>query len=334
MAVPIEKAFKLAATGTYSLGNIANILHDEGFSTKKEKEVSKSHLQVILKRPTYYGYFLHNCELFEGNYEPIISKTLFDIVQDKLEDRSKPKKVEWVREFVRLIRCGNCGCAVTTTLKRKYIKKTKEWKIFIYHHCAHRKGNCEEKPLTHKELKAILFSQVERILLDKETWQLGLEIVRQKYAKEIQNNKNQHFFYSLEQQRIRDKLQRIIDMRTNGELTKEEFIDQKDKILVQLSKFENKTIDVNQSLKTWLELMEDFLNTAFQIQEILEHGKPEQKQKVLAKIGENFILKDEKLTFSFKKPHDVLLQPEMRQEVLLDLDSNQDKRIQSPLSYH
>jgi len=225
-----------------------------------------------------------------------------------------------VREFVRLIRCGNCGCAVTTTIKKKYVKKKKEWKEFIYHHCTHKRNNCKEKPLTDAELKAILFPQVERILIDKETWQLGIALVREKYTKEIKKNKNQHFFYSLEQQRIRDKLQKIIDMRANGELTKDEFLEQKNKVLDQLAQFENKTKDTNQSLKTWLDLIEDFLNTAFQIQEILENGKPEQKQRVLSKVGENFILKDEKLTFSFKKPYDVLLQPEVRQDVLWALD--------------
>jgi site-specific DNA recombinase len=235
---------------------------------------------------------------------------------------------------MRLIRCGTCGCAITTTVKKKFIKKTKEFKYFTYHHCTHRRGNCNEKPVTDEDLKGLLYNLVGETQIDNEVWQLGIQLVREKYKAEVEKNKNRHYYFSHEQQRIRDRIQKLIDMRANEELTKEEFLQQKEKFLNQLASFENKAKDSNQSLKTWLELMEDFFNTAFQARDVIEKGTPEAKQKVLSKIGENFLLKDKILTFSFKKPYDILLKPEYRTNVLLGLDSNQNKRIQSPLSYH
>lgn len=329
----ILKAFQLAATGVYSYGRISEMLYEEGFRTKHGKKVTKSHIEYILHCPTYYGYFLWNGELHEGNFEPIISKALFDLVQEKLNDRSKPKNFAWVKEFMRLIRCGNCGCAITTTTKKKFIKKTKEWKYFTYHHCTHRRGDCNEKPVTDKDLKDLLYNLVAEAQIDKEVWQLGIKLVREKYKAEIDKNKNQHYYFSLEQQKIRDRIQKLIDMRANEELTKEEFLQQKNKLLEQLAGFENKLNDSNHSIKSWLELMEDFFNTAYEARDVVEHGSPEAKQRVLAKIGENFLLKNKMLTFSFKKPYDCLLKPEYRTDVLLSLDSNQNKRIQSPLSY-
>lgn len=330
----IEKSFKLASTGVYSYGRIADLLFEEGFRTNNGKTVGKSHIEQILKNSMYYGYFLWNGELCEGNYEPIISKGLFDLVQEKLHDRSKPVNTKWLHEFTRLIRCGTCGCAVTTTTKKKYIKKSMEWKYFTYHHCTHRRGKCTEKPIKDSELKEMLLDQIEKVSMDKEVWQLGITLIKEKHKGEITKNKNQHFYFSQEQQHIRDKIQKLIDMRANEELTKQEFMQQKSKLLNQLAGYENKVKDSNQSLKTWLELMEDFFNTAFQARDVMENGTPEAKQKVLSKIGENFLLRDKVLTFSFKKPYDVLISASTRTDVLSSLDSNQNRRLQRAPSYH
>ncbi len=330
----ILKAFQLASTGIYSLMQIADILHHDGFLTKKGRNVSKSHIEAILRRPTYYGHFLHNGELFEGNYEEIISKGLFDLVQEKLKDRSKPKVETWQREFVRIMRCGTCSCAITTTIKRKYLKKTKEWKHFVYHHCTHKRNNCKEEALTDRELKDILYKDVGEIVIDKETWQLGLKLVKEKYKDELKKSRNQSDYLHIQKNQVRDKIDRLIEMRANQELTKDEFLEQKEKLLAKLSTYGSKTQDNEQSLKTWLELMEEFFDTAFQLREILENGKPEEKQKILLRVGQNYLIKGKALTFSFKQPFDLLLKPELRKDVLPDLDSNQDERIQSPLSYH
>ena len=330
----IQKAFQLASTGVYSLGYISEALYKEGFRTKKGKKASKSHIDLILRRPTYCGHFLLNGELFEGRYEPLVSKALFEIVQEKLKDRSRPKNINWQKEFVGLMKCGTCGCAITTSIKKKFVKKINDYHTYIFHHCTHRRGNCKEKPMTDYDLKELLTHQVGAIEIDEEAWKLGIEIVREKYKNELEKNKGQHFFYSLEQQRIRDKIQKLIDMRTGEELTKEEFLEQKNDLLKQLSSFESKTNDSNQSLKTWLELMEDFFNTALYIKDMLKSDDAEEKQKILRKIGENFIIKDKKLCFSFKKPYDVLLKPEYRSDLLGRLDSNQNKQLQRLLSYH
>ncbi|GIW60205.1 MAG: hypothetical protein KatS3mg087_1271 [Patescibacteria group bacterium] len=113
-------------------------------------------------------------------------------------------------------------------------------------------------------------------------------------------------------------------MRTDGELTKEEFLEQKNRLMDKLALTTNKVIDNNEAYKTWLELIEDFFNTIFQAKTILEHGTKEEKQIFLTKVGENFLLKDKQLAFTFKKPFDLVLNPLYRQSVLGCLDSNQE----------
>jgi hypothetical protein len=123
-------------------------------------------------------------------------------------------------------------------------------------------------------------------------------------------------------------------MWADGELTRDEFIVQKAKILKDVAGVESRIKDAKLSARNWLELTEEYLNNAFHAQEILLDGTVEEKRKLLLSVGESRILQNRKLQFSFKQPYDILLLPEYRQSMLRDMDSNHDKQIQSLLSYH
>ncbi len=49
----------------------------------------------------------------EGQHEPIIDRTTFDIVQEKVKSRQRPRQTGDFSLFAGLIRCGECGKALT-----------------------------------------------------------------------------------------------------------------------------------------------------------------------------------------------------------------------------
>lgn len=319
----IRKAFELARTGQNSLSTICNFLYNKGLRTKRGKKVSKSHTYLILTNPIYYGYFYHHGELFKGNYEPLLSKREFDEVQEALHDRSKPRQLIWAHEYNGLMRCATCGCAITTTFKHKYYRRTDHNALYTYHHCTHRRGNCDQPPITATLLETQMIKNLERIQIDEEVWQLGLKLLKAKHKQEAEQNIQQLSHLQAQNRTIQTKINRIIDMRADGELTKEEFMEQKEILLNEQARFDSLLSDNRSSARTWLELAEEFLNTAFYIRETMLHGKPEKKKKLIIDVGENLLLNGGNLEFSFKKPYDVLLLPEYRTNVLPRLDSDQ-----------
>jgi hypothetical protein len=114
-------------------------------------------------------------------------------------------------------------------------------------------------------------------------------------------------------------------MRADEELTREEFMTQKAKILEEIADIESRINDTKQSSRSWLELTEEYLNTAFHARDIMLDGSPEEKRMLILSIGENLILENKKLKFSFKQPYDILLLPEYRQSVLASLPSGGTK---------
>jgi len=74
--------------------------------------------------------------------------------------------------------------------------------------------------------------------------------------------------------------------------------------------------DNDYSADSWLELCTKYLNNAFSAREVIESGEFQEKRDLILDVGQNLILKDRKLNFSFKAPYDVLLKPEYRTDVL------------------
>lgn len=93
-------------------------------------------MRRILRNPIYYGHFRYAGELYEGKHKPIISKELFDEVQAVIAKRTHhmPEDQERVpKPFLGLLRCGECGMAITGEMQKGHIyyrctKKSKRQK--------------------------------------------------------------------------------------------------------------------------------------------------------------------------------------------------------------
>lgn len=316
---PILKAiFGLASTGNFSLGYFSDYAEKKGLKTKTGKKLSKSHIHVILKSPTYYGYFYQNSELYKGNYEPLVSKQLWDKVQKALTNRSKPKLTSWESKWNGLAYCGVCGCAVTVTNKTKHYKRTDRTVTYSYAHCTHRRDNCTQPPIPISELQGQIVEAVSQITIDVQAWNLGVKLLKEKHKHETGLNLNQLKHYESEYHLCQERLNKLVDMRADGELTREEFMNQKKNILDDIAKVESHINETKISSRSWLELTEEYLNNAFHARDIILEGTAEEKRRLILSVGENLILQDKKLTFSFKKPYDILLLPEYRANLLRD----------------
>lgn len=313
----ILEAYKMASTAKYSLGYLVNYFYKKGLRTKYGKKVSKSHMYSILTNSLYYGYFSYKGELYKGNYEPIVSKTLFDSVDKALENRSKPKKVSWEKEYNGLVKCPDCGCAVTTTVKVKYYKRTNRTVIYKYLNCTHRRDECSQKPISLSEFEKQLIKNISRIHIDEEVWKLGIELLKERHKDETDKRTNQRTHLQTQFNSLQEKLNRLIDMRANEELSKEEFIIQKELHLKEQARMKSLIDETSDNERNWLELAENFLNTAFYAREIIKNGETEEKRNLIMAVGEDLFLRDKKLEFSFKKPFDILLKPEYRTNGLL-----------------
>ena len=88
----ICKIFELYAAGNFSLDELHRETRRWGLTGRSGKPVPKSSLANILCKPFYYGVMEYKGELFEASHPPLVSKKLFDRVQEVLAQKAKPMK--------------------------------------------------------------------------------------------------------------------------------------------------------------------------------------------------------------------------------------------------
>lgn len=83
----------------------------------------------------------------EGTHEPLVDRTSFDIVQEKLKSRQRPRQGGQPSLFAGLLKCGECGKSLTvryTNAKRpQQIYACKTYNAFGKHHCTQHRVDYE-----------------------------------------------------------------------------------------------------------------------------------------------------------------------------------------------
>ena len=114
----------------------------------------------MLKNPFYYGEFeypIKSGQWYKGCHKPLVSREIFDRVQERLVVPVKSKWGGKQFDFKGVFKCACCGASVIG--EEKYRKR--KWdkpRHHIYYHCIKKIDyNCPEPYLTQEDLiKAIL----------------------------------------------------------------------------------------------------------------------------------------------------------------------------------
>jgi DNA invertase Pin-like site-specific DNA recombinase len=288
----IRKCFELYSTGEYTLKSIKQFLADTKIDSHKGNVLSCSCVQRMLKNPFYYGVFKFNGEIYQGSHEPIISKKLFDSVQQVMNNRGKKKrKRKHEFAFSGLMRCGNCGCLITAETQKGH----------NYYRCTKKKQKCEEKYLREENLVEQMKGIIQKVSLPDD-WVNNMlaEIDKEK---EQAREETKVFVQNLQEEKseVEQKMDKLLDLFIDGKgITPEEYQTKKQKMLNEKLDIEQKIKDFEQMGNNWLEPMRKMIFEAKQAKILLSQGDNQQILTFLKNVGSNFILKDKKFNFCFK----------------------------------
>ncbi len=149
----IAKLFEWYATGGYSLKEIGKLARQAGLRFRKSgSPVITATVHKILRNRIYTGEFSWKGRLYRGSYQPLVSRELYEQVQDILSNRGarRPKRRRHRFAFSGLVSCGHCGCAMTAELQKGR---------YIYYRCTGYRGRCPE-PYTREEVLTAQFAEL------------------------------------------------------------------------------------------------------------------------------------------------------------------------------
>lgn len=143
---------------------------DIRFRTKNGKPLTLSNIYIILKSTFYYGEFEYpkgGGQWYVGKHEPIITKDLYNQVQNKITNEHAVRTQDKEFAFTRMITCGLCGSGVTADEK---FKKLKDGSIarYVYYGCTKFKDkNCPCGYVREEELIEQLANILDVVSLDE-----------------------------------------------------------------------------------------------------------------------------------------------------------------------
>ena len=290
----IKRLFEAYATGNYSLLSLTDLARQWDLTNRKGKKIYTSLIDRILRRPVYYGAVVWNNTFYEGSHKPLITKELFDKVQEILKNNGKRyRKNKSPFIFRGLITCGECGCLITAERQKGH----------HYYHCTKKKKPCsqpskgyvrEEDLALQIKLKLLNIwindKTAKRMLSELDNMTCGSD--QSIIPAQLQN----------ETKKIDLKLDRLLDLCIEETINEREYQEKKEKLIQRKYEIKSKLANLPREATGWFEPARDIIRTCNSVGKFIKEDNWFELRQICQKTGSNFKLKSRRLSFSFQSP--------------------------------
>ncbi len=280
----VKKIFIDYSTGKYSLRDLRESAISAGLLSRSGNTLSCSTIQLALSNPCYYGAFKYNGELHEGKHKPMISRKIFEECQKVMKDKSRPKKrkLGHLHAFRGLLKCGECGCAITSEVQKGH----------VYYRCTKKKNACSQKYIREENLTSVISGILQKFSLSAPWADEMIKILEIEKTKEAQGAEGWRKNIDIEVSTVNEKLNKLLDAHLDGTLDKEEYVAKKEELINLKTSLNEKSKSFSAKPYHWLEQAEKFILDAKQAGIIALSENLPAKGGFLGKIGSNLALKE------------------------------------------
>lgn len=286
----------------------------EGLKRDKDFKIACANFYRLFRNPFYCGEIFWDGKTHPGKHTPMISRREFDLAQEILDGRSGRRAHTHAFAFTGMIRCGECGAAITAEEKTKHQKNGKTHH-YTYYRCTRRiKPDCSQPPITLDDLEGQIAEALAHIEIPPLFHEWAIKQLKEDQAQETAAREEVTRAYRLGLDACTRKLHALLDMRLSGEITSEEHAAKKDELLVEKRKLEELLADTQGRIETWLQRAEETFEFAETARERFKAGSLDEKRQILSVLGSNFVLKDRRLEISLDECFELLkeVQPQIK----------------------
>lgn len=298
-AAYIIKMFELFASGTYSLRTLRQKMLADGMIYRSGKKFYLSTLLTILHNEFYTGIFTWKGKRYENaTHEPLISKELFQRVQNVLNGPSKSKSRKGLFPFTNLIICGLCGCKFTAEIKKEK---------HCYYRCTGSKGRCKQDYLKQEEVDNLFFELFTKIHITEEVKTIILQTLREIYKDKIAYHNNSIDQLNQQIKRLQTRIDQTYLDKLDSKITEEfwqsktnEWLSEKENLMIKLAATQKADIH-------FLENAEFILELAKNAAQMFKTASVEKKRRIVNILTSNCVYKDGNIDVELKPVFGLIL---------------------------
>jgi site-specific DNA recombinase len=301
-APAIRQVFELYATGKETMESVAaylttcRIVSKPTRKTAGGKTLHCDSIARILKNPFYYGAFRFSGKLYEGKHEPLISKGLFDRVQEILNVRTHLQPNTRVcRIFTKLIRCGTCGMMITVEAQRGH----------VYYRCSRKSDEifCAEPFLREEQLDQQLSALLSHYGLSEAVADAVLGLIDEESRNLRKATQNDLADARNDLIKTRERINLLLESYLEQSVDRPTYLVQQQRLYSEQASIKEKIINLERADRNWLERFRKWANTAKNIGKIAQNGSLIEKRALAFEIfGSNLRLSGKKLSGEAVEP--------------------------------
>ena len=293
----VKGAFELYGTGRYSLMRLVEEMYSRGLRTRATQKypggerVGRSAIAAMLSNPFYIGV-LHVKKVnrtFLGNHEPLISRELFERVQEALTGKMQRRVLKHSFPFSRLIYCALCGRALVGETHKGY----------TYY-------RCHSKHVSISLREGLIEDQLARVFLklqlsDEESSLIDLLL------SETKQNWEQHMKEARRSEELRiavidEKLERLTEAYIEGMLDKASLEKRKTTLLLERRESERRVAEIGSGGGGECSQWEKNVELIKAVYSLYETGNREEKCELVKSVMSNRIASHKTLDLTLRFP--------------------------------
>lgn len=298
MAEKVRQLFEIYSLGKTSIRELGRKARAMDLLTYKEKPVSNSVIQNMLKNPFYYGEMRSKGDLVRHVYEPLISREMWERCQDVMAgNAAKAFKYSSLDYLYRgLIRCKHSGKICSTDTKKGK---------FVYVICFDENG--KRMYIPQQEID----NQIEMILKSLQMPEGLLVALKEKLRStkeaEVAFHKNEVASLKASLTKTNDRLDRLMDLYLDSKIDEEDYKTKRTQLHDERHNLESK-------IKAHEAGNDKFDETLFELCELASNAwkiyslskNTDQKRMFLKFVLRTLELDKGNLGYTLQKPFDML----------------------------
>ncbi len=297
----VQMLFETYAKGDCSLSELTRIAANSGLTHRGSgNPLARSAVHKLLSNKIYYGAFDWNGVTYKGKHEPIVSRLLWQKVQNVLASRNrrKTRRVKHDFAFSRLLTCGHCGCTMTAERKKGR---------YTYYHCTGAKGKCGEPYVREEVLDSRFCSFLGLLEFDQDV----IEHLRRNVQHMSRVKGEYHRKVIARLQKEYSKLQRQLDTmyddKLEGLISAEMFEERARRVRLRMEEVFAAIIEHESVDPTDMDRSVDVLELVRNSRRMYLRRDSAEKRRLLRNLLSNCSWSDGQLTAAFRQPYDMIV---------------------------
>ena len=208
----------------------------------------------MLSDPFYYGVMRFGGELYEGIHKPLITKKLFDKVQEVVKRKSRTHESHVPEfDFLGLVKCGECGGSITAEKHIRFYPTKNRTAVFIYYCCSKKFGPCSQRYTTGLEMEEKIRIVAKNTSISNYVAKKFLEWAEDDSSKEKAMSATGILDLTRQLKEVEEKLDRLLEAYLDKIIEETEYKAKKNELLENKLSLQAQIKEITEKGSEWLE---------------------------------------------------------------------------------